>query len=112
MSDLFENNYAEKVPETELRNEDDSTWYIPHHRVYHPKNPEKFLVILLRIYLFAGKDVSPAQLSSVVVVKIRVLDDRERRKVNVKAILILNLIRSFLLCELPGEVILDNWHLR
>ena len=58
---------------------------------------------VLRIYLFAGKDVSPAQLSSVVVVKIRVLDDRERRKVNVKAILILNLIHSFLLCELPGE---------
>ena len=44
MNELIE-NYAERVPENELTNEDRDIWYIPHHGVYHPRKPEKIRVV-------------------------------------------------------------------
>ncbi|XP_061882235.1 uncharacterized protein LOC133633659 [Entelurus aequoreus] len=35
LNDILESHYAEKVPEQELSQT--QVWYIPHHRVYHPK---------------------------------------------------------------------------
>ena len=45
MNELIERNYAERVPENELANEDGNVWYIPHHGVYHPRKPEKIRVV-------------------------------------------------------------------
>ncbi len=45
MKDLVERGYAVRVPEQELSNHDDHTWYIPHHGVYHPKKPTKIRVV-------------------------------------------------------------------
>ena len=45
MNELIERNYAERVPENELANEDGNVWYIPHHAVYHPRKPEKIRVV-------------------------------------------------------------------
>lgn len=45
MNELIERNYAGRVPESELANEDGNVWYIPHHGVYHPRKPEKIRVV-------------------------------------------------------------------
>jgi hypothetical protein len=45
MNELNERNYAERIPENELANEDGNVWYIPHHGVYHPRKPEKIRVV-------------------------------------------------------------------
>ncbi|KAK0131909.1 hypothetical protein N1851_033296 [Merluccius polli] len=37
LSDIFENNYAEQVPQEELALSTGKVWYLPHHGVYHPK---------------------------------------------------------------------------
>ncbi|XDV29292.1 hypothetical protein PO909_032429 [Leuciscus waleckii] len=37
INDIFENHYAEEVPEEELTQAPGKVWYIPHHGVYHPK---------------------------------------------------------------------------
>ncbi|XP_048011443.1 uncharacterized protein LOC125244827 [Megalobrama amblycephala] len=37
MNEILERNYAEEVPLEELEPSEGSTWYIPHHGVYHPK---------------------------------------------------------------------------
>ena len=58
MSDLIENNYAEKVPETEIGNEDGSTWYIPHHGVYHLKKPEKIRVVFDCSATYKGESIN------------------------------------------------------
>jgi len=42
----FVNNIiAYKVPESELHGALSKAWYLPHHGVYHPKNPNKIRVI-------------------------------------------------------------------
>ena len=43
MKDIIEHGDAERVPESELNQE--ITWYIPHHGVYHPKKPGKIRVV-------------------------------------------------------------------
>ncbi len=45
MNDLISKNYAEKVPEQDLSNNEGNTWYIPHHGVYHPRKPTKMRVV-------------------------------------------------------------------
>ena len=40
-NDLIERKYAERLPEQELSSNNGHTWYIPHHGVYHPKNPQR-----------------------------------------------------------------------
>ncbi|KAM7393992.1 hypothetical protein PAMP_020821 [Pampus punctatissimus] len=36
-SDIFENGYAEEIPQEELAQPPGKVWYLPHHGVYHPK---------------------------------------------------------------------------
>ena len=45
MNDLISTNYAEKVPEQDLSNNEGNIWYIPHHGVYHPMKPTKMRVV-------------------------------------------------------------------
>ena len=44
MENIFDKEYAEKVPDNEL-NLDKTVWYIPHHGVYHPKKPNKIRIV-------------------------------------------------------------------
>ncbi len=37
MNEILERNYAEEVPPKEVKPSEGSTWYIPHHGLYHPK---------------------------------------------------------------------------
>ncbi len=43
MEDIIARGDAEKVPESEVTNQ--TTWYIPHHGVYHPQKPGKIRVV-------------------------------------------------------------------
>ena len=43
MDDIIARDDAEKVPESEISNQ--TTWYIPHHGVYHPQKPNKICVV-------------------------------------------------------------------
>ena len=45
INDMIEKGYAEKVPVESLRANGSDAWYIPHHRIYHPKKPEKIHVV-------------------------------------------------------------------
>ncbi len=42
---LSQKEYAEKVPESEIRGPDGKTWFLPHHGVYHPKKANKICVV-------------------------------------------------------------------
>lgn len=37
LTDVIDKGYAEAVPQDQLFRDDSKVWYIPHHRVYHPK---------------------------------------------------------------------------
>ncbi|KAL7880992.1 hypothetical protein SRHO_G00032460 [Serrasalmus rhombeus] len=37
LNDIFENNYAEEIPQENLAQPPGRVWYLPHHGVYHPK---------------------------------------------------------------------------
>ncbi|XP_057677992.1 uncharacterized protein LOC130907200 [Corythoichthys intestinalis] len=43
MDDIIARGDAEKVPESEINNQ--SSWYVPHHGVYHPHKPGKVRVV-------------------------------------------------------------------
>lgn len=43
MDDIIARGDAEQVPESEISNQ--TTWYIPHHGVYHPQKPGKIHVV-------------------------------------------------------------------
>ncbi|XP_070212738.1 uncharacterized protein [Littorina saxatilis] len=43
MSEIIESGHAEKIPRDEVEN--DRSWYIPHHGVYHDKKPGKIRVV-------------------------------------------------------------------
>ena len=45
MNKMFDNGYAEPVPEEELLKNEGRTWYIPHHGVYHPQKKDKMRVV-------------------------------------------------------------------
>ena len=45
MNNIIDKQYAEKVPEDQLRQDDGRVWYITHHGVYHPKKPNKIRVV-------------------------------------------------------------------
>lgn len=47
LDDIFENNYAEEVPQNELTQPPGKIWYVPHHGVYHPK--KKKLRVVYRL---------------------------------------------------------------
>ena len=42
MNNLFEKGYTRVCP---TDTESNSSWYIPHHRVYHPNKPAKIRVV-------------------------------------------------------------------
>jgi hypothetical protein len=45
MKELIHKGYAERVPDDELSDESKTTWFIPHHGVYHPQKPDKLRVV-------------------------------------------------------------------
>ncbi|CAG2211230.1 unnamed protein product [Mytilus edulis] len=45
MNNLFSKGFAEKVPITELNQDDGRVWYLPHHGIYHNKKPNKIRVV-------------------------------------------------------------------
>ena len=45
MNKIITQGYAAKVPESQLDVEEGKVWYLPHHGVYHPRNPEKIRVV-------------------------------------------------------------------
>ena len=58
MNELIEKNYAERVPENELTNEDGDVWYIPHHGVYHTRKPEKIRVVFDCSATYQGESIN------------------------------------------------------
>ena len=58
MNELIEKNYAERVPQNELTNEDGDVWYIPHHGVYHPRKPEKIRVVFDCSATYQGESIN------------------------------------------------------
>ena len=60
MNTVIQSSYAEKVP---TRNEKEygnnqQVWYIPHHRVYHPKKPNKIRVVFDCSAEFKGQSLN------------------------------------------------------
>ena len=45
IEDLVERGYARKVPNDIPGTEDGKVWYLSHHNVVHPKNPDKVRVV-------------------------------------------------------------------
>ena len=45
MDNLLEKGYARKVPDEEYEKQSDTTWYLPHHPVFHPQKPNKLRVV-------------------------------------------------------------------
>lgn len=45
MQDIISSGYAERVPVEELSTKSKQVWYIPHHGVYHKKEPGKIRVV-------------------------------------------------------------------
>jgi len=45
MTEIIEKGYAERVPPEELSLDNGRVWYIPHHGVYHSKNPGKIRLV-------------------------------------------------------------------
>ena len=44
MQDLLRKGYARKIPEEERHRQSNTTWYLPHHPVFHPQKPDKVCV--------------------------------------------------------------------
>ena len=62
MNDLIEKKYAERVPEQQLPTNNSRIWYIPHHRVYHPKKPTKMRVVFDCSAQYKGESLDSYQL--------------------------------------------------
>ncbi len=45
MDNLFDKNYAKKIPAGQPPPDRGKVWYLPHHGVYHPIKPEKIRVV-------------------------------------------------------------------
>ena len=45
MNDLLEKGYARKVPDQQCKEQNDATWYLPHHPVFRPQKPDKVRVV-------------------------------------------------------------------
>lgn len=59
MNKVIQNGYAEKVPQDAQPEEGcNSVWYIPHHGVYHPKNPNKIRVAFDFSAQFEGQSLN------------------------------------------------------
>ena len=60
MNDLISSGYAEIVPDSEIKN---SSWYLPHHGVYHPKRPDKIRIVFDASAKFHGVCLNDVLLS-------------------------------------------------
>ena len=68
MQDIIEKGFAERVPHERRPDDDGKSWYIPHHRVYHPQKPGKIRIVFdcsatfmghsLNKYLLQGPDLT------------------------------------------------------
>ena len=58
MSDIISRGCAEKVPVEDVLTKNGQVWYIPHHGVYHPKNPGKIRVVFDYSVEFAGDSLN------------------------------------------------------
>jgi hypothetical protein len=45
MQDLLRKGYASKTSEEERNRQSNTTWYLPHHPVFHPQKPDKVCVV-------------------------------------------------------------------
>lgn len=45
VNEVISKGYAQKVPNESHATKPGKVWYLPHHGVYHPKNPEKISVV-------------------------------------------------------------------
>lgn len=45
LEDVIKDDFAEKIPDCDLKRTDGRLWYIPHHGAYHHKKPEKLRVV-------------------------------------------------------------------
>lgn len=57
MSDIISSGHAEKVPVEKVLTKNGQVWYIPHHGVYHPKEPGKIRFVFDGSVEFAGESV-------------------------------------------------------
>lgn len=58
INEIIDKGYAEKVPEESVEAHPGKVRYIPHHGVYHPKNPEKIRLVFDCSAKFAGTSLS------------------------------------------------------
>ena len=58
MNDVISQGYAERVPMEDVQFNDGKVLYIPHHRVYHPKKPDKIRVVFDCSVEFAGESLN------------------------------------------------------
>ncbi|XP_053376587.1 uncharacterized protein LOC128547590 [Mercenaria mercenaria] len=57
MKELISNGHAERVPELDL-NSNKTTWFIPHHGVYHPQKRDKIRVVFDCSATFEGESLN------------------------------------------------------
>ncbi|XP_053388583.1 uncharacterized protein LOC128551695 [Mercenaria mercenaria] len=57
MKELISNGHAERVPESDL-NSNKTTWFIPHHGVYHPQKRDKIRVVFDCSATFEGESLN------------------------------------------------------
>lgn len=58
LGDVIKDGYAERVSDCDLKRTNDRLWYIPHHGVYHHKNPEKSRVMFDCSVKFRGASLN------------------------------------------------------
>ena len=59
MNKVIQNSYAERVPQgTQPKVGSLTVWYIPHHGVYHLKNPNKIRVVFDCSAQFEGESLN------------------------------------------------------
>ena len=57
MSEIISKEYARKVGE-EFKGQDERTWYLPHHGIYHPQKPTKISVVFDCSATFEGHSLN------------------------------------------------------
>ena len=55
MNKIITQGYVAKVLEIQLDAEEEKLWYLPNHRVYHPRKPENTLLFLIAVVYIKGR---------------------------------------------------------
>ena len=58
INEIINQGYAEKVPQEILKTDPGKAWYIPHHGLYRPKNPDKIRAVFDCSVKFAGTSLN------------------------------------------------------